>query len=75
MGEVPRPLVSFSDTTHWGVGQPSAITVNQRAGVAVLFYTEGNSTGTYAYRNVLAVDGALHPDAPPLRRYRPPAAG
>lgn len=37
MGEVPRPLVSFSDTTHWGVGQPSAITVNQRAGVAVLF--------------------------------------
>ncbi|MBW3621884.1 MAG: hypothetical protein KY468_00565 [Armatimonadetes bacterium] len=48
----PDPLVPFTSTEHWGVGQPSAVSLDDR-GRILLFYTRGDPSGTRAYRREL----------------------
>ncbi|WP_157208233.1 glycoside hydrolase family protein [Mariniflexile maritimum] len=43
-----NPLISFAGTTYWGVGQPSATSVNGQ-GRFLLFYTQGDSSGAKVY--------------------------
>jgi hypothetical protein len=53
----PNPIVADpdSDTSQWGVGQPSATTVDPNSGRVLLFYTRGDQTGTHAYRRDLVL--------------------
>ena len=49
--KAPNPVVSFkagASSSEWGVGQPSATTVDVAAGTVLLTWTEGYSTGTVA---------------------------
>lgn len=45
----PSPVIAFDSalpTTQWGVGQPSATSIDPSAGTVVLTWTSGYSTGT-----------------------------
>ena len=44
----PLPLVRSTNPQDWGVGQPSALSVNRR-GRILLFYTRGDGLGTRAF--------------------------
>lgn len=50
----PAPVVGIPDSASstWGVGQPSAVTLDASSGSVVLFYTDGTA-GTVAYRQIL----------------------
>ena len=47
----PEPVVRtpYSDPAAWGVGQPSATTINPNTGEVMLFYTRGGPDETQAY--------------------------
>ncbi len=49
--KAPNPVVGFkvgASSSEWGVGQPSATTIDAAAGTVLLTWTEGYSTGTVA---------------------------
>lgn len=48
----PEPIVAFDGAEEWGVGQPSATSVDGRERL-LLFYTQGDRAGTRAYRRTL----------------------
>lgn len=64
----PRPLVDIpaGGAATWGVGQPSATTVDAAAGEVLLFYTDG-SAGTAAYRRQLVLGNMAEPVVGPAR--------
>lgn len=51
----PHPIVACADTRHWGVGQPSAVPLDNR-GRILLFYTQGDAAGTRAYRREIKME-------------------
>lgn len=55
----PDPIVSYP-TGAWGVGQPSAVSLD-RGGRVVLFYTHGAQDGTYGARRLLDLSDMAHP--------------
>lgn len=60
----PRPLIAFAGegpgSREWGVGQPSAISLDKR-GRVMLFYTQGNRSGTRGLRRVLDMSEMSRP--------------
>ncbi|MGH3502649.1 MAG: hypothetical protein ACRDQA_17420, partial [Nocardioidaceae bacterium] len=68
----PDPIVSYPNTGAWGVGQPSAVSLD-RAGRVLLFYTHGASDGTYGARRVLDLRDMSHPRIGPEAKV--PTAG
>jgi len=58
----PQPVVAFrGEPGFWGVGQPSAVTVDRRTGRALLFYTEGNATETEGVVRTMKLSSLQHP--------------
>lgn len=57
----PSPIVSIPPgaASTWGVGQPSATTVDAASGSVLLFYTDGTA-GTLPYRRNLDLGDAAH---------------
>lgn len=55
-----NPLVTFSGTTYWGVGQPSATSVDG-AGRLLLFYSKGDATGTRICRRDINISNLSSP--------------
>lgn len=53
----PDPLVPWSDASAWGVGQPTATSVDGQ-GRFLLFYTQGDSSGTRAFRRDVTLGNA-----------------
>ncbi len=56
----PQPVVAFASgvaTSQWGVGQPSATTVDAASGTVALFWTEGYSTGTKGRMALVDLNG------------------
>lgn len=62
----PDPVVGWSDAGQWGVGQPSATSVNG-VGRFLLFYTQGDASGTRAFRRDLDVGTAPFSTGPALQ--------
>lgn len=56
----PEPIIGYPQTGAWGVGQPSAVSLNGQ-GQVVLFFTHGASDGTYGVRAVLDLTNADNP--------------
>lgn len=56
----PHPLVTYPNNGDWGVGQPSAISVDGK-GRLLLFYTQGASTLTTGFRRELALSDMARP--------------
>jgi hypothetical protein len=56
----PDPLVPFANTSQWGAGQPSAVSLDRGSGRVLLFYTQGD-TATRAFRRVLDLGDMDHP--------------
>ncbi len=60
----PQPVVAFAagiSASQWGIGQPSATTVDPASGTVALFWTEGYSTGTKGRMALVDLDGAAGP--------------
>ncbi len=57
----PAPLVTYPNSTGWGVGQPSATTVDVAAGRVLLFYTADDNGVTRAYRRDVTIGNAAAP--------------
>jgi hypothetical protein len=62
----PDPVVGWSDAGQWGVGQPSATSVNG-SGRFLLFYTQGDASGTRAVRRDVNVATSPFSIGPPLQ--------
>ncbi len=56
----PEPLVTFQAVSQWGVGQPSALSLNGESGKLVVFYTRGD-TATRAYVRELDLSDMRRP--------------
>lgn len=64
----PAPIVTSADLHAWGVGQPSATSIDGR-GRILLFYTQGDKFGAGAFRRDLHLGNMAHPiigDAVPV---------
>jgi hypothetical protein len=61
----PNPIVSWSTPSQWGVGQPTATSVDGR-GRFLLFYTQGDTT-TRAFRRDVNVSSASFSVGPALQ--------
>jgi hypothetical protein len=61
--KVASPVVAFPCglSSEWGVGQPSATTIDPAQGTAMLFWTEGCGSTTRTMRAQFDLDGASGP--------------
>ncbi len=55
-----NPLITFSSTSHWGVGQPSATCVDGQ-GRLLLFYSRGDQNGTRIVRRDINIANMSSP--------------
>jgi hypothetical protein len=68
----PQPLVTYPPSGAWGVGQPSAVSLD-RNGKVLLFFTHGGPDGTYGLWETLDLSDMDHPVLGPATRV--PTAG
>ncbi|WP_143174023.1 glycoside hydrolase family protein [Streptoalloteichus hindustanus] len=66
----PEPIVDtpFDDERAWGVGQPSATTIDPRRGEVLLFYSQGGPSETSAWRRHLKLSDLDRPTVGPAVR-------